>query len=63
MSTAAGDPYNWWQLPYNPPNFPIYVPMPSYGSGGPRPVEPISEDRIREIIREELREALKELNK
>ena len=64
MSTQAcypGDPYPQphypcWQQPH--------YPLPTYGTGVTTwiwPGQPVTEERIREIIREELREALKGL--
>lgn len=56
-------PYGWWQIPYQPPTwFPTYAPMLTNGTGCV-PYSPPTEERIREIIREELCEALKDITK
>ena len=65
MSAQAGEPYHWVGIPYRHPDWwnPYGVGSPSYPKDftGCRPLEPITEDRIREIIREELRAALESL--
>lgn len=69
MSTAAGDPWPHNCYPYGPGGWPHphYVPygapgMPMQGAGTTTYIPtPITEDRIREIIREELTRALESL--